>query len=99
TENSVSTLPQFVRDGAWKTFRAGENQVILGQGVANSLHVKQGDWVTVMIPNNDASLKLLQPKRIRLHVAGIFQLSGMLDHSLALVPLPDAQHYLDYANA
>ncbi|MDC9581583.1 lipoprotein-releasing ABC transporter permease subunit LolE [Xenorhabdus sp. PR6a] len=99
TENSVSSLPQFVRNGAWKTFRAGENQVILGQGVANSLHVKQGDWVTVMIPNNDASLKLLQPKRIRLHVAGIFQLSGMLDHSLALVPLPDAQHYLDYANA
>ncbi|MBD1226287.1 lipoprotein-releasing ABC transporter permease subunit LolE [Xenorhabdus griffiniae] len=99
TEMDVSTLPQFVRNGAWKTFRVGKNQVILGQGVANSLHVKQGDWVTVMIPNNDASLKLLQPKRIRLQVAGIFQLSGMLDHSLALVPLPDAQNYLDYGNA
>ncbi|CDL82028.1 lipoprotein-releasing ABC transporter permease subunit LolE [Xenorhabdus szentirmaii] len=99
TELSVSTLPQFVLDGAWKTFKADKNQVILGQGVANSLHVKQGDWLTVMIPNSDPSLKLLQPKRVRLQVAGIFQLSGMLDHSLALVPLPDAQHYLDYGDA
>ncbi|MDC9597845.1 lipoprotein-releasing ABC transporter permease subunit LolE [Xenorhabdus anantnagensis] len=99
TETNVSTLPQFVRNEAWKTFRADKNQVILGQGLANSLHVKQGDWLTVMIPNNDPSLKLLQPKRIRLQVAGIFQLSGMLDHSLALVPLPDAQNYLDYGDA
>ncbi|MDX7991343.1 lipoprotein-releasing ABC transporter permease subunit LolE [Xenorhabdus littoralis] len=98
TEEDVSTLPQFIRDGAWKTFRAGKNQVILGQGVANALHVKQGDWLTVMIPNSDPSLKLLQPKRIRLQVAGVFQLSGMLDHSLALVPLSDAQQYLDYGD-
>ncbi|SFN80068.1 lipoprotein-releasing ABC transporter permease subunit LolE [Xenorhabdus japonica] len=99
TETNVSTLPQFVRNKAWKTFRADKNQVILGQGLANSLHVKQGDWLTVMIPNNNPSLKLLQPKRIRLQVAGIFQLSGMLDHSLALVPLSDAQNYLDYGDA
>ncbi|OTA16137.1 macrolide transporter ATP-binding /permease protein [Xenorhabdus vietnamensis] len=99
TETNVSTLPQFVRNEAWKTFRANKNQVILGQGLANSLHVKQGDWLTVMIPNNDPSLKLLQPKRIRLQVAGIFQLSGMLDHSLALVPVSDAQNYLDYGDA
>ncbi|CDG21000.1 Lipoprotein-releasing system transmembrane protein lolE [Xenorhabdus poinarii G6] len=99
TEVRVSTLPQFVRHGEWQTFSAGKNQVILGQGLANALHVKQGDWLTVMIPNNDVSLKLLQPKRVRLQIAGIFQLSGMLDHSLALVPLPDAQHYLDYGHA
>ncbi|PHM45933.1 macrolide transporter ATP-binding /permease protein [Xenorhabdus mauleonii] len=99
TETEVSSLPQFVSRGAWNHFSAGKNQVILGQGVANSLHVKQGDWLTVMIPNSDPSLKLLQPKRIRLQVSGVFQLSGMLDHSLALVPLSDAQQYLDYGNA
>ena len=51
-----------------------------------------------MIPNSDGQNKLLQPKRIRLQVSGILQLSGMLDHSLALVPLADAQHYLDMAD-
>ncbi|WP_340608698.1 lipoprotein-releasing ABC transporter permease subunit LolE [Xenorhabdus bharatensis] len=99
TEAEVSTLYKFVRDSAWQTFQAGKHQVILGQGVANSLNVKQGDWLTVMIPNSDPSLKLLQPKRIRLQVTGIFQLSGMLDHRLALVPLSDAQQYLDYGDA
>ncbi|QTL41315.1 lipoprotein-releasing ABC transporter permease subunit LolE [Xenorhabdus budapestensis] len=99
TESDVSALPQFIRHGSWKTFQAGKHQVILGQGVANSLNVKKGDWLTVMIPNSDPSLKLLQPKRIRLQVAEIFQLSGLLDHRLALVPLSDAQQYLDYGDA
>ncbi|MBS9437476.1 lipoprotein-releasing ABC transporter permease subunit LolE [Photorhabdus noenieputensis] len=96
SEVQVSSLPQFVQDNAWQNFQAGHQQVILGQGVANALKVKQGDWLTVMIPNNDPEMKLLQPKRIRLQVSGIFQLSGLLDHSLALIPLADAQQYLDY---
>ena len=80
-------------------FSAGRQQIILGGGIAKSLNVKQGDWITIMIPNNDGENKLLQPKRIRLQVSGILQLSGMLDHSLALVPLADAQKYLDLGDS
>ncbi|MCW2478147.1 lipoprotein-releasing ABC transporter permease subunit LolE [Candidatus Symbiopectobacterium sp. NZEC135] len=94
-EQRLSTLPTFVAGNAWANFKAGEQQVILGRGVAQALEVKTGDWVTVMIPNSDPQMKLLQPKRIRLHVSGILQLSGQLDHSLALIPLADAQQYLD----
>ncbi|CDG48763.1 lipoprotein-releasing ABC transporter permease subunit LolE [Serratia symbiotica] len=94
-ENQLSTLPQFVQGDAWINFKAGEQQVILGKGVADALGVKRGAYVTVMIPNSDPELKLLQPKRIRLHVTGIMQLSGQLDHGLVLVPLGDAQQYLD----
>ncbi|NLS53996.1 lipoprotein-releasing ABC transporter permease subunit LolE [Hafnia alvei] len=98
-ESRVSSLSQYVQGNAWSTFKAGEQQVILGKGVADALHVKVGDWVTVMVPNNDPQMKLLQPKRIRLHVSGILQLSGMLDHSLAMVPLADAQQYQDLGNS
>lgn len=94
-EQRLSTLPTFVAGNAWANFKAGEQQVILGKGVAQALEVKTGDWVTVMIPNSDPQMKLLQPKRIRLHVSGILQLSGQLDHSLALIPLADAQQYLE----
>ncbi|MCI4186986.1 lipoprotein-releasing ABC transporter permease subunit LolE [Dickeya dianthicola] len=94
-ELKLSALPQFVQDNAWSRFHAGAQQVIIGKGVADALGAKSGDWVTVMIPNSDPQMKLLQPKRIRLQVAGILQLSGQLDHSLALVPLADAQQYLD----
>jgi lipoprotein-releasing system permease protein len=41
----------------------------------------------IMIPNSDAEHQLLQPKRVRLHVTGILQLSGQLDHSFAMIPM------------
>ncbi|MCA6964583.1 lipoprotein-releasing ABC transporter permease subunit LolE [Pectobacterium carotovorum] len=94
-ETRLSALPNYVLNDAWQRFRAGEQQVIIGQGVAKALNVVAGDWVTVMIPNSDPEMKLMQPKRIRLHVSGILQLSGQLDHGLALIPLADAQQYLD----
>ncbi|WP_077294920.1 lipoprotein-releasing ABC transporter permease subunit LolE [Yersinia proxima] len=98
-EQRLSALPSFVLDHAWDNFKAGQQQIILGKGLADALGVKQGSWLTVMIPNNDPEMKLLQPKRIRLQVAGVFQLSGQLDHSLALVPLVDAQQYLDMGDS
>ncbi|AWH87172.1 lipoprotein-releasing ABC transporter permease subunit LolE [Limnobaculum parvum] len=100
-EEKLSALPQFVQDNAWKQFKAGEQQLILGKGIADELNVKQGDWVTVMIPSSDPSgeMKIGQPQRIRLHIAGILQLSGMLDHSFGMVPLSDAQQYLEMGNS
>lgn len=98
-ESQLSALPKYVQGDAWAKFKSGEQQVILGKGVAEALGVKAGSYVTVMIPNSDPEMKLLQPKRIRLQVAGILQLSGQLDHSLALVPLADAQQYLDMGDS
>ncbi len=48
-----------------------------------------------MIPNTDPQMKLRAPKRIRLQVVGLLALGGQIDHSLAIVPLQDAQQYLD----
>lgn len=94
-ESRLSALPQYVQGNAWANFKAGEQQIIIGKGVADALHVKQGDSVSIMIPNASADHKLLQPKRIRLHVTGILQLSGQLDHSFAMIPMQDAQQYLE----
>ncbi|WP_438436504.1 lipoprotein-releasing ABC transporter permease subunit LolE [Kluyvera georgiana] len=94
-ETRLSALPRFVQADAWANFKADEQQIILGKGVADALKVKAGDWVSIMIPNSNPEHKLLQPKRVRLHVTGILQLSGQLDHSFAMIPLQDAQQYLD----
>ncbi|MGU0160070.1 ABC transporter permease [Escherichia coli] len=77
-EQRRSALPSFVQGDAWRNFKAGEQQIIIGKGVADALKVKQGDWVSIMIPNSNPEHKLMQPKRVRLHVAGILQLSGQL---------------------
>lgn len=98
-EKRLSALPNFVQNNAWQSFKAGEQQIILGKGVADALKVKQGDWISIMIPNADAAHKLLQPKRVRLHVVGILQLSGQLDHSFAMIPMQDAQQYLEMGDS
>lgn len=98
-EQRLSALPSFVQGDAWRNFKAGEQQIIIGKGVADALKVKQGDWVSIMIPNSNPEHKLMQPKRVRLHVAGILQLSGQLDHSFAMIPLADAQQYLDMGSS
>ncbi|EOI3527995.1 lipoprotein-releasing ABC transporter permease subunit LolE [Cronobacter dublinensis] len=98
-EQRLSALPRYVQNNAWQSFQAGKQQIIIGKGVADALKVKQGDWLAIMIPNSDDDHKLLQPKRVRLQVAGILQLSGQLDHSFAMVPLADAQGYLNLGDS
>jgi len=98
-ERRLSALPEFVKGESWSAFKAGGQQIIIGKGVADALKVKQGDWVSIMIPNANAEHKLLQPKRVRLHVSGILQLSGQLDHSFAMIPLQDAQQYMEMGDS
>ncbi|WP_310608893.1 lipoprotein-releasing ABC transporter permease subunit LolE [Buttiauxella brennerae] len=98
-EVRLSALPQYVQNNAWQNFKAGQQQIIIGKGVADALKVKQGDWISIMIPNSDGGTKLLQPKRVRLQVEGILALSGQLDHSFAMVPMADAQSYLDMSDS
>ncbi|MGL9774360.1 MAG: lipoprotein-releasing ABC transporter permease subunit LolE [Sodalis sp. (in: enterobacteria)] len=93
-EMRLSALPRYVQDNAWARFQADQQQIIVGKGVADTLKVKPGDWLTVMIPNSDPQMTLLQPKRILLQVSGVLALNGQLDHSFAMVPLADAQRYL-----
>ena len=42
-EERLSALPKYVQNGAWSSFKAGEQQIIMGKGVADALKVKQGD--------------------------------------------------------
>ncbi len=98
-EQAVSRLSQFVTDEAWSRFVPGEQQVILGKGVADQLGAKVGDYVTLMIPTADGSSRVQAPRRIRVQITGLLALNGQIDHSLALLPLEDAQQYarLDHA--
>lgn len=92
-EPKVSNLSQFIDPVAWQKFHAGQQQVILGKGIADQLKVKQGDYLTLMIPTSGSTSRVQAPKRVRLKVAGLLTLNGQIDHSLALVPLKDAQTY------
>lgn len=98
SEQTVSSLPDFILNNAWQKLKPGNNEIILGQGVAETLKVSPGDHITIMIPNHDDKLRIQQPNRINVTVIGVFKLNGMLDHQLAIVPLQDAQQYLAYGD-
>ncbi|MGL4829149.1 MAG: lipoprotein-releasing ABC transporter permease subunit LolE [Vibrio sp.] len=92
-EQAVSSLSQFITPQAWQHFIPGQQQVILGQGVADKLGVQLGDFITLMIPSTTSGEKVQAPKRVRVKVSGLLALNGQIDHSLALLPLEDAQAY------
>jgi lipoprotein-releasing system permease protein len=89
-EQAVSSLSNFIDQEAWQNFYAGQQQVILGRGVANELNVAVGDYITLMIPQTGGANKVQAPKRVRVKVSGFLTLNGQID---ALVPLADAQQY------
>lgn len=92
-EQAISTMSQFIDPQAWSQFLPGQNQLIVGRGVANELGVKVGDYVSLLIPQTSDSNKVQAPKRVRLKVAGMLTLNGQIDHNLVLLPLADAQQY------
>ncbi|MDP5255109.1 MULTISPECIES: lipoprotein-releasing ABC transporter permease subunit LolE [unclassified Vibrio] len=92
-EERVSDLAKFIDKPAWNNFVAGQQQVILGQGVAEKLKVKKGDYITLMIPKNNHQDRVEAPQRVRVQVSGLLRLEGQIDHNLALIPLKDAQAY------
>ncbi|WP_375750345.1 lipoprotein-releasing ABC transporter permease subunit LolE [Vibrio sp. HN007] len=99
-ELKISSLPNFVTGIEWKDFVHGKQQVILGKGIADNLGVDLGDSLTLMIPVSTGSVNKVQaPKRVRVKVSGLLELGGQLDHSLALIPLKDAQSYARLGDA
>lgn len=98
-ESQVSSLGNFIDESVWQSFNSGEQKVILGSGVAETIGAKVGDYLTLMIPTANGSVKVQAPKRVRVKVAGLLTLNGQIDHNLALVPLKDAQSYAKLGDA
>ncbi|NLS13044.1 lipoprotein-releasing ABC transporter permease subunit LolE [Vibrio sp. SM6] len=97
-EPQVSSIFSFVDKKGQKAFLPGQRQMILGKGIADTIGAKVGDFVTLLIPQAGESQKVTAPKRIRVQVAGLLTLNGQIDHSLALLPLQDAQEYAGLAS-
>lgn len=94
-QDQVSSLGKFVEGNGWQQFEK-EGGLVLGFGIAKVLEVKEGDWVSLLISQPNGEEQLSQPHRERVQVSGILRLDGQLDHSYALLSLPQAQELLGY---
>ena len=94
-EDRVSSLGNFVQEQGWDKF-GEEGGLVLGSGIARELDVKAGDWVTLLISQQNGDEQLAQPTRERVQVTAILRLDGQLDYSYALLLLAQAQEFLTY---
>ena len=94
-EERVSSLGNFVQEQGWDKFWK-EGGLVLGSGIARELDVKAGDWVTLLISQQNGDEQLAQPTRERVQVTAILRLDGQLDYSYALLSLAQAQEFLTY---
>lgn len=94
-QDKVSSIGNFVLDNVWQSFNE-KSGLILGYGIAKELGVNIGDWVSLLISQTTDEQQLSQPTRHRIQVSGILRLDGQLDHSYALLPLEQAQQFLNF---
>ncbi|EGT74467.1 Lipoprotein-releasing system transmembrane protein lolC [Haemophilus haemolyticus M19501] len=94
-EDNVSSIGNFVQEQGWNKFEK-EGGLVLGSGIAKELDVKVGDWITLLISQQNGDEQFAQPTRERVQVTAILRLDGQLDYSYALLPLAQAQEFLAY---
>ncbi|WP_455488527.1 lipoprotein-releasing ABC transporter permease subunit LolE [Haemophilus sp.] len=94
-EDNVSSIGNFVQEQGWNRFEK-EGGLVLGSGIAKELDVKAGDWITLLISQQNGDEQFAQPTREPVQVTAILRLDGQLDYSYALLPLAQAQTFLTY---
>ena len=90
-ERRATGLAQKLTAGSLADLQPGRYQVILGDALAQALHVRVGGSVVLIAPQGVATPTGVMPRMRRFRVTGLFH-SGMYqyDRGLALVNLTDA---------
>lgn len=96
-ENEFSSLKKFIKNDSWLNLESNKNHVIIGNEIAKYLCLKIYDWITIIV-NINKNNKLIEPKRISLQIIGILHTHGVIDNTLAIVPISDAQKYFEIKN-
>ncbi len=85
-EQAVSDLVQYVKPEYIANFKREEG-LILGISLAESLNLKVGDSVQILVPQVDKNKRLLSPKLLNLKLVGVLESGGQLDHTFGFTQL------------
>ena len=95
TENSVTAIGQYIKQGNWDLLSSGANSIILGKSVAADLGLTVGQSLKLLLPQPSIDNKLKAPRVVALKLAGIFEMGGQLDGTLGFMHIDDAQQLLN----
>jgi lipoprotein-releasing system permease protein len=90
-ESRTSSLPDKISKEAMEKLANQENQIILGQGIANKLNLQVNDKVTLIIPaTNNLQGDEFSPRVKIMTVCAILNSQSELDNNLALMEINQA---------
>lgn len=95
TESNVTEIAQYIKQGGWDLLHRGESQIILGKSVAESLDLKVGQTLQLLLPQPSLGNKLRAPKSVPLKLAGIFEMGGQIDSTIGYMHIDDVQTMLN----
>jgi lipoprotein-releasing system permease protein len=93
-ERKVSIVPDYFQAGSLDALIDGEFGIVLGQQLASSLGLSQGDSVTLVLPEAALTAAGIVPRFKRFKVVGIFRVGAEVDAMLAYVHYADAGRLL-----
>ncbi len=90
-EGRTSSVPTLLPEDVMTLLASRENQIILGQGIANKLNVQVNDKVTLIIPaTNNLKGDEFSPRIKIMTVCAILNSQSELDNNLALMEINQA---------
>lgn len=91
-ETRVSQLPKHVVKGDLNSLKAGQFNVVIGQGLAESLNLEVGDQISVLTPQTNVTLVGVFPRYKVFHITGIYHTTGGLyDAGVLFINMKDAE--------
>lgn len=87
-ETKLSVLEQYLPAGTFAQLSANPQAIIIGQGIANKLHINAGEKITLIVPRSSDTNAA--PGILMLDVIAILKSNTEVDQSLALMNLDAA---------
>ena len=93
-EKNVSIINEHMTEGSIDTLKSGEFSIVLGEEMVQSLGLRIGDKVTLVLPEASPSPAGVIPRFKRFTLTGIFSISPEVDSIMAFIPMNDAAKLL-----
>ncbi|MFZ6658004.1 lipoprotein-releasing ABC transporter permease subunit [Undibacterium sp. TJN19] len=93
-EPKVSEVATKIKYGKWSDLRPGEFNIVLGAALANSLHVRIGEKITLAAAEGQMTPAGMVPRLKAFNVVGIFEAGHYeYDSGMAFMHIEDAQKF------
>lgn len=93
-EKNVSIIDNHMTEGSIDTLKSGDFNIVLGEEMVQSLGLRIGDKVTLVLPEASPSPAGVIPRFKRFTLTGVFDISPDVNTLAAFIPMNDAARLL-----